>query len=118
MNGLEGNGYQRHLSLYNKGVCVAQEKQDFPVILSSDYLAVPNNLLLSLSLSLSLSLRRYWRNFLHKHLIIRAREKRRNAFGQGTRKRFRCLFCRARWPSHKDRFKEVLTTAYLPKKEL
>ena len=56
MNGLESNGYQRHLSLYNKGVCVAQEKQDFPVILSSDYLAVPNNLLLSLSLSLSLSL--------------------------------------------------------------
>ena len=27
---------------------MAQGKQDFPVILSSDYLAVPNNLLLSL----------------------------------------------------------------------
>ena len=49
MNGLEGNGYQRHISLYRKGVCVVQGKQDFPVILSSDYLAVPNNLLLSLS---------------------------------------------------------------------
>ena len=77
MNGLEGNGYQRHLSLYNKGICAAQGNGGFSadlrmassavscvtnianchmqnaVILSSDYLAVPNNLLLSLSLSLS-----------------------------------------------------------------
>lgn len=69
----------------------AQEKQDFPVILSSDYLAVPNNLLHSH--------RRHWRNSLHKHLIIRARVKRCKAFGQGICKIFRCLFCRVRWPS-------------------
>lgn len=68
-----------------------QEKQDFPVILSTDYLAVPNNLLLSH--------RRHWRNSLHKHLIIRVRVKRCKAFGQGISKIFRCLFCCVRWPS-------------------
>ena len=41
------------------------------VNLSLDYLAVPNNLLLSLSLSLSH--RRYWRNVTPKHSRIRAR---------------------------------------------
>ena len=53
---------------------MAQEKQDFPVILSSDYLAVPNNLLLSLSLSLSLSLIGAPSLIPHKNILLYARE--------------------------------------------
>ncbi|MDY6130092.1 MAG: hypothetical protein SPI18_02185, partial [Prevotella sp.] len=49
---LERHNKSRHLSLYNKGICEAQEKAVFPVNLLADHLAIPNNLLLSLPLSL------------------------------------------------------------------
>ena len=43
-----------HLSLYNKRNMQNTGEINFPVNLLSDYLVIPNNLLLSLSLSLSL----------------------------------------------------------------
>ena len=44
---------------------------------SSNYLVVPNNLLLSLSLSLSLSHWRHANNYTLKFLLLRAREAQR-----------------------------------------
>lgn len=52
-----------------------QENYCFPVILSSDYLAVSNNLLLSH--------RRYWRNSLHKHLIYARVKNGAKPLGKG-----------------------------------
>ena len=53
MNGLESNGYQSHIYLYNKGVSTTQENGSSLVYCCGkdaarmwlDYLMVPNNLL-------------------------------------------------------------------------
>ena len=55
----------RQFSLYYKGVCAAQENKKFSCKMPLNYLAVPNNLLLSH--------RRYRRNVTPKHSRIRAR---------------------------------------------
>ena len=49
---------------------------------SSNYLVVPNNLLLSLSLSLSLSHWRHANNYTLKHFLLRAREAWRISYKQ------------------------------------
>ena len=50
----ERHNHPRLHTLYNKGMGAAQENRNFIIKKLSDYLEVPNNLLLSLSLSLSL----------------------------------------------------------------
>ena len=62
---MERHHQPRQTPLYNKAIRAEQEKAVFPVNLSSDYLAVPNNLLLSL--------RRYWHNAFPKHSRIHVR---------------------------------------------
>jgi len=80
VNGLENNSNPRHLALYYKGIESAQEKNAFSANLSLNYLAVPNNLLLSLSLSLSLSLIvASLATYFLKHILSYAREDSRVA---------------------------------------
>lgn len=82
MNGLGSNSHRMHLSLYNKRNMQNTGEINFPVNLLSDYLVIPNNLLLSLSLSLSH--RRYWRNPSLKYSNVRARGSPRKPDRQGT----------------------------------
>ena len=93
LNVLERHNHSRQISLYHKGICVVQENEGFSaggrvknaVNLSSDYLAVPNNLLLSLSLSCATGVTS------PQDILSYARETTpRNPFRQRTSTKFRC----------------------------
>lgn len=70
----ERHNHPRLHTLYNKGMGAAQENRNFIIKKLSDYLEVPNNLLLSH--------RRYRRNVTQNHFIICARGDPRKAFRQ------------------------------------
>ena len=86
LNVLERYNNPTHQSLYYKSICREQENNSFLVKKSLNYLAVPNNLLLSLSLSH----RRHANNYTLKHFLLRAREAWRISYKQRTFRSFLC----------------------------
>ena len=125
LNRLERHNHPPHFHLIYKGICAAQGNDSFSCNNSLDngvaikntlknslnYLAIPNNLLLSLSLSLSY--RRTAAYLPQTSIIVRAREALRNPHRQRARESSLCLFRRVRSPSFRHRYKRKFLFSFM-----
>lgn len=109
MNRLESNDYWLHLFLYNKDICTILRdgcfSMDFRVKnvmnLWSDYLAIPNNLLLSHRRTVAYTSQKHI--FARTSGIMRLPDRKKDSKKSLSRN------CRVRWPKSLGRLRTQLT---------